>query len=570
MPGMLALLRRYLRPHRRRGGVLALLLFGYLGLELANPLWLRGFIDEAVAGAPLADLQLIAVAFITLTVVKQGFTTAANYLGEDVAFRATNAMRADLTAHCLQLDMRFHHAHTPGELVERVDGDVATLSDFFSTFLFSIVGRSVLVVGIMVLSFATDWRVGLVLLAFSVVVLALAGPLQRVVVPRFAALRQANADLTGFLDERLSSTEDIRANGVRAHVERGLDGVLGALLDKQRASAVASRYFSSTLEIGVAIVGAAVLALGALLLQDGSMTLGTVYLSFHYTALLSSNLTSITLQLDGLHNAAAGLRRISELYRERPTIVDGPLDALPPGPLEVRFDDVSFGYTSGVPTLRDVSFDLPPGQTLGVIGRTGSGKSTIARLLCRTYDVADGAVRLGGTDVRESEVDVLRSRIGVVTQDVQVFHASVRDNITMFDRSIPDSRIEHAITELGLGRWYAMLPDGLDTVVAGDSLSAGEAQLLAFTRVLLHDPDVVVLDEASSRLDPTTEQAIESAVTRLLAGRTGIVIAHHLDTVAQADRILLMEDGLVREFGVRTDLLADPGSHYNALRAEAT
>jgi len=204
---------------------------------------------------------------------------------------------------------------------------------------------------------------------------------------------------------------------------------------------------------------------------------------------------------------------------------------------------------------------------LGLLGRTGSGKTTLTRLLLRLYDPAAGIVRIGGCDVRDLPVAALRGAIGVVTQDVQLFRATVRDNLTLFDASIPDERIVAVLRDLGLGAWLDSLPDGLDTELeaGGRSLSAGEAQLLAFTRVFLRDPGLVILDEASSRLDRATEQRIERAVDKLLAGRTGIIIAHRLGTVERADSILILDGGRVAEQGARARLAHDPATRFHHL-----
>jgi ABC-type multidrug transport system fused ATPase/permease subunit len=217
--------------------------------------------------------------------------------------------------------------------------------------------------------------------------------------------------------------------------------------------------------------------------------------------------------------------------------------------------------------LHDVTFDLPPGRVLGVLGRTGSGKTTLTRLLFRLYDPAQGSIRLGGVDLRDAGLGDLRTRVGLVTQEIHLFHASVRDNLTFFDRSIPDARILAVLDDLGLGAWYRGLPRGLDTKLApgGSGLSAGQAQLVAFARVFLKDPGLVILDEASSRLDPATERQVEHAVDRLLAGRTGIIIAHRLGTVGRADRILILERGRLVETGPRAALAADPDSPFAQL-----
>jgi ABC-type multidrug transport system fused ATPase/permease subunit len=251
--------------------------------------------------------------------------------------------------------------------------------------------------------------------------------------------------------------------------------------------------------------------------------------------------------------------------------------ALPAGPLAVHFEDVTFGYVEQEPVLRNISFHLEPGQVLGLLGRTGSGKTTLTRLLFRLHDPTGGRVCLGANgasngkepmiDIRQAGLDDLRQGIGLVTQEVQLFRATVRDNLTFFDSTIPDDQILAVIEALELSAWYRTLPEGLDTELetGGASLSAGEAQLLAFARVFLKNPGLVILDEASSRLDPVTEQLIERAVGKLLAGRTGIIVAHRLSTVHRADQIMIIEAGRIREFGPYLELVHEPTSRFYQL-----
>jgi ATP-binding cassette subfamily B protein len=323
--------------------------------------------------------------------------------------------------------------------------------------------------------------------------------------------------------------------------------------------------------------------------------LGTVYLIFDYTGTLSSNLRVITDQLDDLQRASAGIERVAELVATESKIknpspappltgegLNLPLSSEERGPggevaLALQFHDVSFAYADNAdeednaPVLQHISFALQPGKVLGLLGRTGSGKTTLTRLLFRFYDPTSGHITLNDIDVRDLKLNVLRKRIGLVTQEVQLFQASVRDNLTFFDDTISDERILQTLQELGLVDWLSKLNAGLDTELgSGNSgLSAGEAQLLAFARVFLLDPGLVVMDEASSRLDPATEQRIERAVDKLLGGRTAkrtcVIIAHHLGTVQRADDILILEDGHMLEYGARLNLIANPNSRFSQL-----
>ncbi len=316
-----------------------------------------------------------------------------------------------------------------------------------------------------------------------------------------------------------------------------------------------------------ALGNAAALGVGAWLFREGQITIGTVYLIFHYTNLLLRPIGGLSYTVSTLQQAAANIDRVAGLFETKKTVLDGAGAEFSRDEQAVAFENVSFSYNKDEPVLKNVSLELRPGRTLGLLGRTGAGKTTITRLLFRLYDPDEGRVLVGGRDIRERTVYDLREHIAMVTQDIRLFHGTIRDNLTLFDGTVTDDRLLEIFDDLGLMRWYERLPGGLDTELRSDGggLSAGEAQLLAFTRVFLRDPGVLILDEATSRLDRSTEQLIESAVGRLVQGRTVIIIAHHLATVEWCDDIVILEGGRVTEHGDRMGLAADPGSRFHQL-----
>ena len=573
------LLVAYLRPQRLRVAVLAVLIVASIGIQLVSPQFLRIFIDSIVGGATASDpdaardLTVAALAYLGMAVAVQLLSVATTYLGETVAWTATNALRRDLTLHCLRLDMSFHKAHTPGELVERIDGDVNVLANFFSQLAIRLLSNGLLAVGILAIVSVEDWRAGLVSAGYVCGTALALRSVQRSSTTAWRASRQVESELYGYVGERLAATEEIRANGAEPYVLVGLHRLMRRILHTWRRAKMVQG-LSQALEAVVYLLAlAAILAVGETQFLRGGMTIGTVYLLVHYTARLRAPLIQIRHQVDNLQQASASIERVQALFHERPSVIEAPRAGLPPGALRVAFDDVTFRYHDVAEddgreaVLQGISFDLAPHRVLGLLGRTGSGKTTLTRLLFRLYDPAGGAIRLGEVDLRDLGLGELRGRVGLVTQDVQLFHGSVRDNVRLFSVRVSDGQILDAFQELGLWDWYRSLPHGLDTQLkaAGQDLSAGEAQLLAFARIFLKDTGLVVLDEASSRVDPATERLLEGAIDRLLRGRTAIVIAHRLATVDRADEIMVLEEGRVVEHGPRLALARDPSSRFHHL-----
>ena len=560
----LRLLAKYLKPQSRRSALMGVLLLASIGLQLANPQVLRYFIDTATGGGKVASLMVAALLFIGIALTNQGVSILARYVSEKVAWTATNQLRTDLVAHCLDLDMAFHKEHTSGEMIERIDGDVNILSNFFSRFVIYLLGNVVLMIGVLLLLFQIDWRVGLAVSIFALLANYTLIRIRRRAVPYWTAERQLNAEFYGFLGEQLAGTEGIRGNGATRYVMRRFQQLLYNWYPVNLKATMSYYMMGMTTLTLFAIGNALAFALGAYLWSIGKISLGTVYIIFYYTNLLTQPIEQIRTQLQDLQKAGASIHRVEELLLMQPSIVAGGGMPLPTGTLAVEFRHVDFGYTVETPVLQDISFCLQPGKVLGVLGRTGSGKTTLARLLLRLYDIQKGEIRVGDVPIHGPDLRLLRQRIGMVTQDVQLFHASVRDNLTFFNPDIPDTRIIEVLDDLGLTAWYRSLPNGLDIELGsdGEGLSAGEAQLLAFTRVFLADPGLVILDEASSRLDPATEHMIEKAVSKLLNGRTGIMIAHRLGTIQRADEVLILEHGRIIEHGSREKLAANAASHF--------
>ncbi|MEK0317434.1 ABC transporter ATP-binding protein [Cohnella sp. 56] len=568
--GYRTMIRRYLLPEWRALSWLGALLFSSIALQLVNPQIIRYFIDTAQGEGSLTPLYYAGALFIGFSLLQQGVSVVAAYFSENLGWKTTNKLRVDLAAHCLSLDMSFHKKHTSGSLIERVDGDVNALAQFFSSFMINLAGNGLLTLGILVLLFRENIWVGV---AMSVFVAGSFWAIKRIrqfAVPVWTRWRQINAEYYGFIGEQLEGTEDTRANGAVGYAMNRFYDLTRRMLPLRVRAFMGYFLMWSTTILVFALGNAAAFIVCAILWKRGELTIGSAYLVFYYTELLAKPIEKIRTQLEDLQKADASLVRIGELLATKSAIADGPGAELPAGPAEVELHEVTFAYEDEEPpTLRGVTLRLERGRTLGLLGRTGSGKTTFARLLLRFYDPQQGEITLTGIDLRRFKLGELRAHVAMVTQNIEILAGTVRDNLTLFDERIPDARIMDVLAELGLEGWFAGLPDGLDTSLSagGAGLSAGEGQLLAFARVFLTNPRLVILDEASSRLDPLTESRIEAAIDRLLHNRTCIIIAHRLATIQRADDIAILEQGQIVEHGRREALAGDPASRFSRMLA---
>ncbi len=614
---------RYLRPRLALVIFLGVTLLFSIGLQLVNPQILRSFIDVARAGGALDQLTRMALLFIAIAIGQQLIGVLVVYITENLGWATTNDLRLELARYCLGLDMSFHTAHTPGEMIERIDGDVMALSNFFSQFIQQVFGNMLLVLGILLVLLFENWRISLPLAIFVGLTIGVLLRLANISVNSWEEERKASADLYGFLEERLSGTEDIRSNNAKNYVLDRFYRLTRSLMRKTITAGLKLNILLNTTWTLFAVGTAVAYLVTAAQFYSQAISLGTVYMVIYYTGMLFWPLERITQQMQDLQRAGASLVRIIGIQRIQGKIPGEHQFGMPAravlqtGPLAVEINDLTFSYNdstaegkpvtsadlaTGDPAmaafaaagfrktmlleaaqeqnneivLHDISFRLEPGRVIGLLGRTGSGKTTLTRLLFRLYDPDEGHISIGNADdalagdltnIKTIPVQELRRRIGMVTQNIQLFHATVRENLTFFDSTISDEKIFEAIQDLGLGKWYQALPKGLDTELesGGGGLSAGEAQLLAFTRIFLRDPGLVILDEATSRLDPATEYLIEQAVDKLVRNRTAIIVAHRLGTVQRADDILILDNGKIIEYGERARLAEDPSSRFHHL-----
>lgn len=560
------LLSKYLKDSKLQLFLLAIIMGGTIAIQLVNPQIISYFIDGIIANKPTKSLIIAAVVFILAAFIQQVLALGSTYLSQNIGWSTTNALRLQLVKHCIGLDMSFFKEHQSGEIVERIDGDVIALFNFFSKLLVSFVNNIILMAGIIIIMGFHNIFIGLAFVLYLVAAFLVIWKTQGGAVDNFGKEREMSAKFYGFLGEHIGSTEDIRSNGATNYVMNRFYQLLQKWLPIRLKAHLAGYKVWITLEGIFGFGYVMIFALGGFLWYTDKISIGIVYLMINYMQLLGNPLEQLREQLLDIQKATASIVRIEELLNLRSNIKEEGNIILEDDKVTLGMNQVNFGYEENTPVLKNITFELSSGKILGVLGHTGCGKTTLARLIVRFYDPNSGKITLNHKSIKEMELKDLRKNIAYVTQDVQLFNASVRDNITFFNPNMDDDIIMNTLYEMGLGEWYKNLNNGLDTVIEpGGGMSSGEAQLLALVRVFLMNPKLVILDEASSRLDPVTESLVDKALNRLMEGRTCIIIAHRLGTIKRADEILILDKGSILEYGKREELLNDEASRLSEL-----
>ena len=428
MRDYIGLLGEHLRPQWRRVAALSVALLAGIALRLANPQIIGRIVDGAVEGAPMGNLLGQAGVFLAIALAIQVTSVASVYFGETVAWRSTNRLRLQLFRRCLSLDMGFHKEQTPGRLVERIDGDVLALANFFSAFTIQVLANVVLVIGILVLLYLENWRFGLPMTGFTFLTLLVALKVRAIVVPYWKRFRELSGTYFGFLGEQLAGREDLRSCGAEGFVmdrfHRMIRPLFWARFKAWMGGVIGLGSTSLLLfAFGIAIVYTIIV----ILWEREAITIGAAYVAFHYVFLLYAPLNQLRDQLADLQRADAGIARVREILGMISGISDRGAGRLPEGALSVRAAHLTFAYPTtdsidAMPVLQDVGFHLDAGRALGLLGRTGSGKTTLARLLVRLYDAPPETLEVGGVPVDGIPLGALRTGVRLIPQEVQLFH----------------------------------------------------------------------------------------------------------------------------------------------------
>ena len=560
---MRRLLRR-LRPHRAAAAVALAAIVGHSLMQLALPYLTKLAIDRHVVTGDLAGLWEIAAAFLLILAGSFALEYVETYAMGMTGQRIMFDLRMEIYEHLQRLDVAFYDRNPVGRLMTRVTTDVDAINDLFASGVISVVRDVFMLAGIMVVLLWMDWRLAAVTFAVLPLIALVTQWFRTNARASYREVRGWIARINAFLQEQITGMSTVQLFRREARSFAAFDRLNRRRRDANLDSIFYYATFYPTVELLGALATAAIIRAGGGWALDGTLTLGALVAFLQYSQRFFRPISDLSEKFNILQAAMASSERIFGLLDTPVRLTSPARGRVTSGPGRLAFEHVWFAYRGEDHVLRDVSLAVEPGERVGIVGATGSGKTTLINLLLRFYDVGRGRVTIDGVDVREIPLDRLRRRFGLALQDVFLFSGTVRDNIAFGQAAISDAEIRAAAAGAHADRFIARLPDGFDSEVAerGATLSAGQRQLLSFARALAFAPDVLILDEATSSVDTDTEASIRDALRRLMTGRTTIAIAHRLSTVQDMDRIFVLHKGELRESGTHQELIARRGIYH--------
>jgi ATP-binding cassette subfamily B multidrug efflux pump len=554
----------YLRPYRSAVALSFLFILAMAGLDLAGPYLTKVAIDQHIARRDTAGLLSVAIAYALVLVVSFGVRFVQFYVLQMTGQRIMRDLRAQVFAHLQRLHVAYFDQNPVGRLMTRVTSDVDAINEMFTSGLVTVFGDLFTLLGIMGVMLAMNVRLALVTFAVIPLFFVVTNWFRRGARASFREVRKWLARINAFLQEHLSGMSVVQLFGRERPAQRAFAEVNRGHADANMQSIFYYAVFYPAIELLAALAVALILIYGGGRVLVGALSMGALVAFVQYSERFWRPISDLSEKFNVLQAAMAASERIFLLLDTRVAIEGGaPVTAPARVGGRVAFEGVWFAYHDERWVLQDVSFTVEPGRTVALVGATGAGKTSVISLLTRFYDVGRGRITLDGADIRTLPLETLRGSLALVLQDPHLFSGSIASNIRL-GSPIPDERVREAARAVHAEAFIAALPHGFASEVRerGATLSTGQKQLLAFARALAHDPRVLVLDEATSSIDTETEALIQDALRVLLRGRSAIMIAHRLSTVRDADEILVLHKGRIRERGTHDELLAQRGIYW--------
>ena len=555
----------YMKPYRVEAVLLVFLVVGVMLAQLAIPYLLKIAIDRHIQPRNLDGLQIIALFMITAMVAELVLRYVNEYRMQMLGQRIMHDIRAQIFSHLQRLDVNYFDRNPVGRLMTRVMGDVQVLNELFTSGVIAIFANLLTVIGIMVMMLMMNWKLALVTLTVLPIIFTATTIYQIYSRRAFRDQRKHLARINAFLNEHILGMTTVQLFAQERRSFLKFDERNQAYLRANLKTAIYFSMFFPLIEVVGSLATAIIVWYGGGQILQNALSFGVLVAFIQYAQRFFWPIRELSEQYTIFQTAMASSERIFDLLDTEPTIVDS---ATPKrinqftGQIELR--NVRFAYQRDDFVLHDVSFKVEPGEKVAIVGQTGSGKTTIINLLCRFYEPNEGTIMIDGTDINEMRLKDLRRAISIVQQNIFLFSDSVEENIRLGNEDITREQVIAAATEVHLDKFVQRMADGYDTRIqeGGSGLSVGQKQLVAFARALASNPDILILDEATSSVDTETELLIQDALSRLMRNRTSIVIAHRLSTIQNADKIIVMHKGRIREMGTHNELLHKRGVYY--------
>jgi ABC-type multidrug transport system fused ATPase/permease subunit len=543
-------------------------------LSLAGPLLIRHAIDVEFVKKDLYGLYKISVIYFLILVVSFVISYFQRVNIEIAGQKIIKQIRIDVFSHLTGMNQRFFDSNPVGQLLSRVESDTESLRALFTNTIVLIISDILMMAGMIVIMFSISSKLTLILLSLGPFIIISIFYFNGKIVPIFIEVRKKTAEIYGFLEEYLKGSKVVQVFDQEENVIRKMDKVNKSRVDIEYPGHVMSTYFGNIIFLISTVAISLILGIGGkwVIERPDELTVGTLVAFLGYIYRFFGPIFHLSDQINVIQKAFGGAKRINDLleiplkgYEELHT------DPFLSERKGIEFKNIWFAYKDEEWILKDISFFLPHGQRLAIVGSTGGGKTTLTNLLFRFYEPQKGQIFIDGIDISTIPLQILRKRLGLVLQDIILFHGTILDNLRLEENSIGEERVLQALETINAIDLIDRFPDGLNTGLSehGRNMSMGERQLLSFARALVFDRDILVLDEATSSVDPLTEKKLQNAVTELLKGRTSIVIAHRLQTIIESDIIFVIKDGTIKEKGNHKELLALKGSYWNLYNIQA-